>query len=108
MMTKQHSIFFDEWQACLHAHYIYVVRTQDTVTEPTLRHVLLQTGLDKTGVHVLHDQAQALGPLDPGAEPELAGSIPRGDDVLTDDVFEEDDTADGDTPVDDDPQLTMF
>jgi hypothetical protein len=107
-MTKRHSIFFDEWQACLHAHYVHVVRTQDAVTEPTLRHVLLQTGLDEADVQALHEQAQALGLLDPGAEPEWAGSIPPGDDAASDDGPEEDDAADGDTPADNGPQLSMF
>lgn len=44
-MPGQKSIFFDEWRACLHAHFEHVVRSGDTVTEPTLRHVLQQTGL---------------------------------------------------------------
>ncbi|MEL7675859.1 MAG: hypothetical protein AAGU78_19130, partial [Chloroflexota bacterium] len=58
-MAPKGTLFFDEWQACLRAHYIYVIRTQDTVTEPTLRHVLLTTGLTEDELDAL--RAEALG-----------------------------------------------
>ncbi|MCD4687027.1 MAG: hypothetical protein K8S97_13950 [Anaerolineae bacterium] len=72
-MSDQKGIFFDEWQACLRAHYVHVVRAEDTVTEPTLRHVLLQTGLTDDDIEALREEAHALGPLppeedDPGAD----------------------------------------
>jgi hypothetical protein len=65
-MSKR-SIFFDAWQACLRAHYIHVIRTNDAVTEPTLRAVLLQSGLSEDDLHDLYQEALALGPLDPDA-----------------------------------------
>lgn len=58
-MAPKGTLFFDEWQACLRAHYIHVIRTQDTVTEPTLRHVLLTTGLTEDELDAL--RAEALG-----------------------------------------------
>ena len=59
-------IFFKEWQACLRAHYQYVVRINDTVTEPTLRAVLLQSGLTEDELHALAEEALAEGPPDEG------------------------------------------
>ena len=58
-MEKQ-SVFFDDWQACLRAHYIHVLRTNDQVTEPTLRRVLLQTGLTEDELHHLRLEALEL------------------------------------------------
>jgi hypothetical protein len=66
-MSDRRSIFFDEWQACLRAHYVYVLRTNDTVTEPTLRQVLRQTGLTDEDLAAL--QAQALGAPLPSTDP---------------------------------------
>lgn len=53
------SLFFDDWQACLRAHYVHVIRANDLVTEPTLRQVLLQSGLDEDDLEVLRQQAYA-------------------------------------------------
>ena len=61
------SLFFDEWQACLRAHYIYVIRAQDAVTEPTLRSVLLHSGLSEDDLIALQEEAFALGPLNSDA-----------------------------------------
>jgi len=58
-------LFFEEWRACLRAHYQYVVRTEDEVTEPTLREVLLLTGLSADEIEALYEEARALGPLTP-------------------------------------------
>lgn len=63
-MGDKRSIFFDDWQACLRAHYVHVLRTHDAVTEPTLRQVLRQTGITDEELAML--QEQALGtPLPP-------------------------------------------
>jgi hypothetical protein len=35
------SIFADEWRECLRAHYTYVIRNQDRITERTLRGVMI-------------------------------------------------------------------
>lgn len=61
----KHSIFFNDWQACLRAHYVHVIRTDDAVTEPTLRHVLLQTGLTDTDLDAIANEARDLGDLPP-------------------------------------------
>lgn len=88
----KHSIFFNDWQACLRAHYVHVIRTDDAVTEPTLRHVLLQTGLTDTDLDAIANEARGLGelppdtPFDPGAvEPE---SAPPPDDDAPVEMFE--------------------
>jgi hypothetical protein len=83
-MTKKRSIFFDEWQACLRAHYAYVIHEQDMITLPTLREVLLNTGLSDNDLIILEDM-----PLDdaPGSEPDAAP-------VDYDDVDEISDAAD--------------
>jgi hypothetical protein len=86
-------IFFDDWQACLRSHYIYVIRAGDGVTEPTLRHVLLHSGVDEAELQALRAQAEALGPLDSDAPadivrdpaPDAAPAVdPVGDDLAED------------------------
>ena len=54
---SEHSIFFDEWQACLRAHYQHVVRIQDEITEETLRIVLLQSGMTEEDLRALAEEA---------------------------------------------------
>lgn len=56
-MSDEQSIFFDEWQACLHAHYTHVIRQNDRITEPTLHHVLLQTGMTEAEIQALRQAA---------------------------------------------------
>jgi hypothetical protein len=53
-MSKNQSIFFEEWRACLREHYLHVVRTGDTITEPTLRTVLLETGFTEDDLEELY------------------------------------------------------
>ncbi len=67
--TTSGNVFFDHWQDCLRAHFVYVLRIGDHITEPTLREVLLQTGLTEDDFAVLYDEADKLGPLDPNAAP---------------------------------------
>lgn len=80
-MNAKRSLFFDEWQACLRAHYIYVIRANDMVTEPTLRSVLLQSGLTEDGLHKLYEEALALGPLNPDDEIRLELNEILGDET---------------------------
>jgi hypothetical protein len=61
-MSRERSVFFDEWQACLRSHYVHVIRSQDEVTEPTLRHVLLQTGLTQAELEALWEDANYIAP----------------------------------------------
>ena len=58
-MSDQRSIFFDEWQDCLRAHYVHVLCVDDSVTEPTLRHVLHQTGITDEELAALQAQGFA-------------------------------------------------
>lgn len=67
-MTRSRSLFFDDWQDCLRAHYVHVVRTQDTLTQPTLRQVLLNTGLSEDDLRALEAYALDQPPPDPAAE----------------------------------------
>ncbi len=71
-MSDKRSIFFDEWQDCLRAHYVHVLRTSDSVTEPTLRHVLHQTGITDEELAALQAQGLAGRPL-----PESASDTPH-------------------------------
>jgi hypothetical protein len=94
-MSKR-SIFFDAWQACLRAHYVHVIRTNDAVTEPTLRAVLLQSGLSEDDLHDLYREALALGPLDADAailpEPDAPPlpDVPPEPEPEPDDLFADD------------------
>lgn len=38
------NIFADDWRDCLRSHYMHVIRTNDRVTEPSLRIVMNQAG----------------------------------------------------------------
>lgn len=71
-MSDKRSIFFDEWQACLRAHYVHVLRTNDSITEPTLRHVLHQTGITDEELAALQAEGLAGRPL-----PESASDAPH-------------------------------
>jgi hypothetical protein len=105
-MNSKSSIFFDQWQACLRAHYIHVIRANDTVTERTLRSVLLQSGLAEDDLGRLYDEALALGPLAPGDKimpapgdtqveaPTEADLEPDLEDVYTDETLETLETLD--------------
>ncbi|NDJ79097.1 MAG: hypothetical protein GYB65_22835 [Chloroflexi bacterium] len=60
-MESTHSIFFEEWRACLRAHYMHVVRSGDTIAEPTLRQVLVQAGLRESELDAIRDEVLAEG-----------------------------------------------
>ncbi len=55
-MSRQ-SIFDDEWRACLREQYMYVIRTQDKVTERTLIKVMHQVGFGEDELAELRVQA---------------------------------------------------
>lgn len=46
-MSGQKSIFYEDWRNCLRAHYMYVIATNDHITEPTLHSVLLRVGFSE-------------------------------------------------------------
>ena len=50
------SIFVEEWRECLRSHYLHVVRTNDEVTEPTLRDVLIKAGVDHDMIEEWREQ----------------------------------------------------
>lgn len=52
-MPKHKSIFAEEWRECLLEHYRYVVTIGDTITETTLREVLLSIGLSGAEIETL-------------------------------------------------------
>ncbi len=66
---SQHDIFFDEWRDCLKAHYLYVVRTEDHVTEPTLRGILLDAGITEGEIEAWYQEA--IQPPEPPPQPSL-------------------------------------
>lgn len=51
------NIFADEWRDCLRAHYMYVVRTEDHVTLPTLTVVMHQAGFNDSELAELRVRA---------------------------------------------------
>jgi len=122
-MSNTSSLFFDDWQACLRAHYVYVLRAGDDITEPTLRQVLLQTGLNEQDLRALQEEAFALGAIEPGLElmppPPAAlegepDDLPDSSDVpaeeLEDDTLagEDEEDVDSTPPVVPSAQLPLF
>ena len=85
-MTPSGSLFFDEWQACLRAHYVHVIRTQDTITEPPLRSVLLATGLSEDELAALREEALAEADLVEQAAAPSPPAAPPDEDTLPEDV----------------------
>lgn len=53
------SIFADEWRDCLCAHYTYVVRAGDQLTERSLYGVMLEAGFSEGEVKELYVRATA-------------------------------------------------
>lgn len=66
-MSDEQSFFAKEWRDCLEAHYQYVIRTQDKVTEPTLHAILLRVGFSETAIEELAVKARM---RDTGAHPD--------------------------------------
>jgi hypothetical protein len=50
--------FYDEWRECLREHYLYVIRNDDMVTEPTLRTVLMSMGFTEEELDILKGQGE--------------------------------------------------
>ncbi len=46
-MAKHQSVFYEDWRACLRAHYMHVISVGDKATEPTLKNVLLRVGFSE-------------------------------------------------------------
>jgi hypothetical protein len=111
-MPENHSLFFDEWQSCLRAHYIHVLRVHDDVTEPTLRHVLRQTGL--TDEDLLRLRQEALGeeanslPLPPDEPLPVEEPAPPTVVEPPEDELEDDYRDNWDEPVEGLNQLSLF
>ena len=57
-MAEKKGVFFEEWRACLQAHYFYVVQIGDKITEPTLHRVLLDAGFSEEEIAQMHEDAQ--------------------------------------------------
>lgn len=56
---ERQSVFYQEWRECLRAHYLHVVRTDDPITEPTLRVVLLDAGIPQSEIDAWYHEALA-------------------------------------------------
>jgi len=93
-MSPKGTLFFDEWQACLRAHYLYVLRSGDRVTEPTLRRVLRHSGLTEADIAALHYEAEVeLAPPEEAETPAPA-SVDEFEDA--DALLDDDDLLCGD------------
>jgi hypothetical protein len=57
-MAGQRSLFYEDWRACLRAHYMHVIRTNDRVTESTLRDVLAQVGFSEDEIRQMAIEAR--------------------------------------------------
>ncbi len=53
------NIFAEDWQDCLHAHYLYVLHANDVSNEASLRLVLRQVGFDDATLDSVRDEIQA-------------------------------------------------
>lgn len=62
-MKLQSSIFHDEWVACLREHYLYVIRSNDAGTEPSLRTVMRDTGFSDEEIDAIADEARHMPPI---------------------------------------------
>ncbi len=76
------NIFAEDWQDCLHAHYVHVLRENDMTNESSLRLVLEQVGFDDAELasiraEVLPDTVD-LAP-DVAQPEESAADAPAGD-----------------------------
>ncbi len=80
-MAPKRSIFFEDWRACLHAHYEYVIRAGDTITEPTLRQVLQQTGLSDDELDAIRAEILSSASLEHAT---ASGEVEQADSFLGD------------------------
>lgn len=121
-MAPKRSIFFEDWRACLHAHYEYVIRAGDAITEPTLRQVLQQTGLSDDELDAIRaeilssvslERATASGEVE-REDPFLDDSLIPPEESLPEETFDDAPTSDiapyedpeadaGELPPDDSP-----
>ncbi len=101
-MSRQ-SIFDDEWRACLREQYMYVIRTQDKVTERTLIEVMCQVGFGEDELAELRVQATMRAedmPDDFVPDMNVLATEPSVHAVAVPDSFEKDDDDYGDAPDD--------
>ena len=61
-MSQNKSIFYDEWRACLKEHYLHVVRIGDSITEPSLREVLLDMGFAEEEIQAIQEEGNEESP----------------------------------------------
>ncbi|PJF42433.1 MAG: hypothetical protein CUN55_10035 [Phototrophicales bacterium] len=59
MSNKRRSVFFEEWQDCLYAHYLHVIQTGDEITQPTLEKVLVEAGISLAEIKKWHSEAES-------------------------------------------------
>ncbi len=54
---EERSIFYEDWRACLRAHYIYVLRVADVDNESSLYTVLRDTGFNDEEIMTMRVEA---------------------------------------------------
>ena len=113
--------FHKEWRDCLRAHFLYVIRSGDRVTEPSLRLVMLEAGFSDEELAELRVQATLrVEDAPPGFVPDLdalrvypaavppvpAEAAPEPDSELAEPVMETDaaETLAGPLETDAEPQ----
>jgi hypothetical protein len=64
------NIFGDEWRACLHAHYLDVIKNKDVRNEESLRSVLLQVGFAESELTAIREEVPG-AQAEPAPEPEM-------------------------------------
>ncbi|MCC7208715.1 MAG: hypothetical protein IT323_15515, partial [Anaerolineae bacterium] len=71
------NIFAEDWQACLHAHYLYVLHAHDLSNEASLRLVLKQVGFDDAALDTIRAEIQtAVQEVAPDMEPDTVEPEP--------------------------------
>lgn len=58
-MANRKSIFFDEWRACLRAHFFFVVQIDDQITLASLKGVLREADISDEQIEAWRQEALA-------------------------------------------------
>jgi hypothetical protein len=96
------SIFATEWKDCLIAHYTHVITVQDTVTESSLRGVLLETGFHEDELRLINPELPVTSIVPPVAlvaTPAEATPTPTVPDIPTSPPMESEPLAAMPAPV---------
>lgn len=76
-MTERSSVFATEWRKCLNAHYKYVIREEDKVTEETLTPIMHRAGYTEDDLSRLYREATSRADeLPDGFVPDMERAMP--------------------------------